>query len=84
MNIKVFAIGGKWEAALTGDCPVGTAIDPFTLVNLLDLVELKGGYCVSLHGTFGTDSNLPFISGEYNLTDARNLVKILKKYDLPA
>lgn len=72
MNIKVFAIGGKWEAALTGDCPVGTAHDPFTFINLLDLVELKGGYAVSLHGNWGTN----MISGEYILNDARNLAKI--------
>jgi hypothetical protein len=76
MKIKVYAIGGKWEATLTGDCPVGTAHDTFTLINLIDLVELKGGYCVSLHGTFGTDNAL--ISGEYSLADARNLVKIAK------
>lgn len=84
MNIKIYAIGGKWYAGNTGDCPVGTAIDPTTFINLLDLVELKGGYCVSLHGTFGTDSNHPFISGEYSLTDARSLVKGLKNYDLTA
>ena len=72
MNIKIHAIGGKWEAALIGDCPVGTAHDPLTFANLLDLVELKGGYAVSLHGTIG---NLPQISGEYILTDARNLLR---------
>lgn len=79
MDIKIYAIGGKWQAGFTGDCFVGTAHDSLTFTSLLDLVELKGGYMVSMHGTFGTDSNLPFISGEYSLTDARNLVHILRK-----
>lgn len=79
MDIKIYAIGGKWQAGSTGDCFIGTSYDTLTFMSLLDLVELKGGYCVSMHGTFGTDSNLPFISGEYSLTDARNLVKILKR-----
>lgn len=79
MNITLYAIGGKWQAGPSGDCIVGTAHDTHTFLSLLDLVELKGGYMVSMHGTFGTDSNLPFISGEYSLTDARNLVKILKR-----
>lgn len=82
MKIYVYAIGGNWNPGFGGDCLVGSATDTTTFQSLLDLTELKGGYAVSLHGTFGTDSNLPFISGEYTLTDARNLTKILEKYDL--
>jgi len=79
MDIKIYGIGGKLQAGYTGDCFVGTAYDTLTYSSLLDLVELKEGYMVSMHGTFGTDSNLPFISGEYSLTDARNLLQILRK-----
>lgn len=75
MNITVYAIGGKWQAGPSGDCIVGTTHDTITFLNLLDLVEMKGGYAVSIHGTFGTN----LISGEYSLTDARNLVNILRK-----
>ncbi len=84
MNIYVYAIGGNWTPGPTGDCPIGSATTTLTYSSLLELVESKGGYAVSLHGTFGTDSNLPFISGEYSLTDARNLLKILERYDLTA
>lgn len=65
MNMKVFAIGG-----LIGECPVGTAHDPFTFLNLLELVELKGGYAVSLHGVYDNKT----FSGEYLLKDAKNIV----------
>lgn len=82
MKIYVYAIGGNWNPGPSGDCLIGSATDTTTFLSLLDLVESKNGYAVSLHGTFGTDSNLPFISGEYSLTDARNLTKILKQYDL--
>lgn len=74
MDIKVYAIGGRWNPGPTGDAPVGTAQDPLTLSNLIDLVEFKGGYAVSLHGT---SRNMPQISGEYSLADARNLAKII-------
>lgn len=75
MNIAIFAIGGKWQSGPSGDCIVGTAHDTITFLSLLDLVEMKGGYMVSMHGTFGTN----IISGEYNLNDARNLVHIFRK-----
>lgn len=67
MNIKVYGIGGKWQAGNKGDCPVGTATDPLTFTSLIDLVELKGGYAVSLHGGD--------ISGAYSLADARDILK---------
>lgn len=70
MDIKIYGIGGKLQAGSTGDCFVGTAYDTLTYSSLLDLVELKGGYMVSMHGTFGNNR----ISGEYSLTDARNLL----------
>lgn len=73
MDIKVYAIGGRWNPGPTGDAHVGSAQDPFTLSNLIDLVECKGGYAVSLHGT----GDGKMISGEYSLEDARNLAKII-------
>jgi len=71
ITVTVYAIGGKWQAGPSGDCIVGTAHDTITFLNLLDLVEMKGGYAVSMHGTFGTN----LISGEYRLTDARNILR---------
>jgi hypothetical protein len=78
MNITVYAIGGKWSPGPSGDCPVGTAHDDLTFTSLLDLVETKSGYAVSLHGTVSGKDDYTAISGEYSLADARNLVKILK------
>ena len=79
MDIKIYAIGGKWQAGFTGDCFVGTAHDRLTFTSLLDLVELKGGYMVSMHGTVSATGDYTAVSGEYSLNDARNLVKILKR-----
>ena len=79
MNITVYAIGGKWQAGPGGDCIVGTARDTITFLNLIDLVELKGGYAVSMHGTVSGKSDYTAVSGEYSLTDARNLIRILRK-----
>ena len=64
MNIKMFAIG--WDQpSNTGDVYVGAVTDTTTAHSLLDLVESKGGYAVSLHGNG--------ISGEYSIKDARKL-----------
>ena len=79
MNMEIYAIGGKWQAGPSGDCPVGTAHDNLTFNSLMDLVELKGGYAVSLHGTVSATGDYNAVSGEYSLNDARNLVKILKR-----
>ena len=79
MDIKIYAIGGKWQAGPSGDCPVGTAHDSLTFNSLMDLVDSKGGYAVSLHGTVSTTGDYTAVSGEYSLTDARNLLKILRK-----
>jgi hypothetical protein len=79
MNITLYAIGGKWNPGPSGDCLVGTAHDHLTFTSLLDLVETKGGYAVSMHGTVTTEGDYTAISGEYSLTDARNLVQILRK-----
>lgn len=80
MEITIYGIGGRCSiGSSTGDCLIGKAYDTQTFLSLISLVELKGGYAVSMHGTFGTNSNLPFISGEYSLNDARNLVQILEK-----
>lgn len=74
MHVRVFAIGGNWSIAnmtSTGDCFVGNASDLTTLNSLIDLVELKRGYAVSLHGNIGDET----ISGEMLLADARAWVR---------
>jgi hypothetical protein len=70
MNIHIFAIGGKWNPIHGGSEFVGTAINVKTAQSLLDLVESKGGYAVSLHGNN--------ISGEFSIKDAR---KIFETFD---
>lgn len=76
MDIKIYGIGGKLQAGSTGDCYIGTAHDTTTFLSLVDLVELQGGYMVSLHGTFG---KIIRTSGEYSLADARNLIETMEK-----
>lgn len=73
MKIKIYGIGGKLESGASGDCPIGTAYDLLTYNSLLNFVKSKGGYAVSLHGTFDSDP----ISGEYSLQDAFNLSKTI-------
>ena len=64
MNIKIFAIGRNGESFM------GTAHDAWTALSLLELVESKGGYAVSLHGNDGTTPNA--VSGEFLLVEARS------------
>jgi hypothetical protein len=74
MKMTIYAIGGKWNAATTGDEYVGTAHDAVTASSLLDLVEMKGGYAVSLHGdNLGC---LNAISGECGMREARSMVNL--------
>jgi hypothetical protein len=63
MNIKIFAIGRNGESFM------GTAHDAWTALSLLELVESKGGYAVSLHGNYGTPNA---VSGELLLVEARS------------
>jgi hypothetical protein len=70
MKMMIYAIGGKWASGPSGDEYVGEAHDAVTASNLLDLVELKGGYAVSLHG-----DNLA-ISGECGMKEARTMVTL--------
>lgn len=73
-NVQVFAIGGNWRLSnmtSTGDCLVGRATDMTTLNSLIDLVEARRGYAVSLHGDVGDQT----VSGEMLLAEARALVR---------
>lgn len=70
MNIRFYAIGGQWDPGTTGDCAIGTARNSLTAFSLLDLVELKDGYAVSLHGT---NQKGDMISGEFTLREAREM-----------
>ena len=74
MKMTIYAIGGKWASGPSGDEYVGEAHDAVTASNLLDLVELKGGYAVSLHGdNLGC---LNAISGECGMKEARTMVTL--------
>lgn len=74
MKMMIYAIGGKWVAGPSGDEYVGAAHDAITAARLLDLVELKGGYAVSVHGD---DLHmLNAVSGECGLWEARTMVAL--------
>ena len=74
MKMNIYAIGGKWASGPSGDECVGVAHDALTAASLLDLVELKGGYAVSLHGdNLGC---LNAISGECGIRQARSMVTL--------
>lgn len=74
MKMTIYAIGGKWNAGPSGDEYVGTAYDAVTAANLFNLVEMKGGYAVSLHGD--NLESLNAISGECGLREARIMVAL--------
>lgn len=74
MKMTIYAIGGKWSAGPSGDEYVGVAHDAVTASNLLDLVEMKGGYAVSLHGD--DLHTLNAISGECGMREARTMVAL--------
>jgi hypothetical protein len=69
--IYIYAIGGKWNPGPSGDQFVGCAYDATTALSLLDLVESKGGYAVSLHGNDLHMQSLNAISGECGVREAR-------------
>jgi hypothetical protein len=75
MKMMIYAIGGRWALNTSfGDTFVGCAHDAVTASSLLDLVESKGGYAVSLHGdNLGC---LNAISGECGMREARTMVAL--------
>lgn len=76
MKMMIYAIGGKWVSGPSGDEYVGEAHDAITASSLLDLVEMKGGYAVSLHGD--NLGSLNAISGECCMKHARSMVNLWK------
>lgn len=76
MKMMIYAIGGKWEPGLSGSEFVGCAYDSVTAMSLLDLIELKGGYAVSLHGD--DLHTLNAISGECSIREARVMFTLWK------
>ena len=81
--VHIYAIGGRWNPGPSGDEYVGCAYDAITALSLLDLVESKGGYAVSLHGTilhwFAANS------GECSVLQARNTFVMWRdKESMPA
>jgi hypothetical protein len=74
MLIRIHAIGGEFVPGPGGDTYIGTAHDPTTALTLLDYVELKKGYAVSLHGD-GLIGMHAF-SGVETLARARDLFRL--------
>jgi hypothetical protein len=74
MRIRVYAIGGEFVPDAGGDVYIGTAHDATTALTLLDYVERRGGYAVSLHGD-GLIGMHEF-SGVETLTRARDLFRL--------
>jgi hypothetical protein len=75
--VYIYAIGGNWNPGPSGDEFVGCAYDASTALSLLDLVELKGGYAVSLHGD--NLHTLNAVSGECGVREARIMFKLWKE-----
>lgn len=71
MKAMIYAIGGTW----TCDHLVGCAYDANTALSLIELVESKGGYAVSVHG----DINGKQISGEMSLKSAKMMFHVQKE-----
>lgn len=80
MKMMIYAIGGNWAADAAGSEFVGCAYDATTALNLLNLVEMKKGYAVSLHGD-GLE-NLNAISGECGVREARIMFTLWREKEL--
>lgn len=74
MQIRIHAIGGEFFADAGGDAYIGTAHDATTALTLIDYVERRGGYAVSLHGS-GLIGIHAF-SGVETLARARDLFRL--------
>jgi hypothetical protein len=71
MRALIYAIGGEWKPSASGDHYLGAAHDVTTALSLIDLVESKGGYAVSIHA-IGLSKNWA-VSGEFSVDAARKL-----------
>lgn len=73
MRALIYAIGGDWKPSASGDHYLGAAHDVTTALSLIDLVESKGGYAVSIHAIgLGKDWA---VSGEFGVDAARKLFR---------